>query len=316
MLQAEEKQRIREAAAEHIARHEMSDGELARTAGINVSYMSAILNGKETVGRDSVVIKDKYYMQLAETIGLQLDKSYWGKVDTREFIEIIQQLEQAKAQGMTKTLICNTGKGKTYAVRKFEKAHPNYTYVITINSLMSMADIIKELLRQMRLEVKTCKALRMYDIIMRFRDLRHSGKRPMLILDEAENMSPATMRMIKGLYDGICENKHASIVLIGTDQLETMMVTEKARGRVAAPQFYRRFKAGIRHIKTLPVEKAFVPFFEQFGVKDMGLRKLLCELCENYGELHDYLEPALKAADGDGEELTEVYFRRMYNMPR
>jgi hypothetical protein len=79
-----------------------------------------------------------------------------------------------------------------------------------------------------------------------------------------------------------------------------------------APQFYRRIKAGIKHI---PSDKNFKPFFEKMNVDDKGLRKLLNERCNNYGELHDYLEPVLKEADVKGQPVTESFFRLYHNMP-
>jgi DNA transposition AAA+ family ATPase len=242
-------------------------------------------------------------------------KPYWGYVQTREFMELVTQMEEARARAITKTLICNTGKGKTYAVKKFRDNFPACTYVITINSLMTLGDIINELLQQLGLPERGNRAMRVRQCIMRLRELRHSGYSPVLVLDEGENMTAETMRMLKGLYDGICEDRHAGIVLIGTNQLLRKMERNRKRDGDAAPQFYRRFKAGIRLVRELPAEKAFTPFFEKFGITDKGLRRLLCGLCDNYGELNAYLEPAMREADERSEELTETFFRVMYNMP-
>lgn len=46
----------------------------------------------------------------------------------------------------------------------------------------------------------------------------------------------------------------------------------------------------------------------------MELRILLRGLCGNYGELHDFLEPALREAAEDGVPLTDQYFRVKYKI--
>jgi hypothetical protein len=43
---------------------------------------------------------------------------------------------------------------------------------------------------------------------------------------------------------------------------------------------------------------------------------LLCALCDNYGELHDYLEPTLKECGSKNIELTEEFFRLKWNENR
>jgi len=85
----------------------------------------------------------------------------------------------------------------------------------------------------------------------------------------------------------------------------------KRKDRGGVPQFYRRIKASIRYINAIA---DFKPFYEKY-VEDKSLRRLLTTLCENYGELHDYLEPAMREADDQGQSLNESFFRIMYNMP-
>ena len=58
------------------------------------------------------------------------------------------------------------------------------------------------------------------------------------------------------------------------------------------------------------MDRKYTPFMDL--VEDIRLRKLLVGLCDNYGELHDFLEPAILSAKKDGKPLTEEYFRTMY----
>jgi DNA transposition AAA+ family ATPase len=318
-MQTELKREIADRANQYMKDNNLKAVDFGRDVNVNESYLSNILNYKfeASAGDNKLVpIKDTYFKRIAEVVGVSVEKKYWGWVETREFEELVGMIKDAKEKTITKTLICATGKGKTYAVNKFKTNFPANTYVITINSLMNLSDIINELLYLLNLPVRGSKAARIREVIMKFRELRRNGHRPLLILDEGENMNGGTMRMIKGLYDGICQDHYASIVLMGTDQLLKKMESNRKKDKEAAPQFYRRFKAGLRVIKEVPVNKAFVPFFSKFGITDKGLRSLLCEICDNYGELHDCLEPAMREADEQGEELTEDFFRIMYNMPK
>jgi len=45
------------------------------------------------------------------------------------------------------------------------------------------------------------------------------------------------------------------------------------------------------------------------------LRKFLQTECENYGELHDVLVPALREAENAGKSISEDFVRQLFNMP-
>ena len=130
-------------------------------------------------------------------------------------------------------------------------------------------------------------------------------------VSEVHEVYLQVIQMLKGLYDGVIN--YASVVMIGTSQLTDALQKLSHSNKNGAPQFFRRIKAGIR---VIPAHKDFKPFFQKFKIDDKGLRDLLTRLCNNYGELHDYLEPALREADEAGQPLTEQFFRVMYNLPK
>ena len=75
------------------------------------------------------------------------------------------------------------------------------------------------------------------------------------------------------------------------------------------PLFFRRFKAGIRHVR--PIDRTFARFLEGRGYSK-DLMKLLRLNADNYGELADYLEPSIREADRRGEPLTKEFFESMF----
>ena len=115
---------------------------------------------------------------------------------------------------------------------------------------------------------------------------------------------------MKALYDGVVG--YAGLVLIGTTQLTRSLAKLKNKDRQGMPQLYRRIKAGIRHINPVP---DFSIFYAKYQV-EKPLVKLLDSLCENYGELHDYLEPVLREADEQEVPISEDLFRLVHDMPK
>ena len=132
-----------------------------------------------------------------------------------------------------------------------------------------------------------------------------NGFNPILIFDEAEYLNLRGLLSIKTIYDylkDIC-----AIVMIGTSDILNKL--EKSRKKEGMPQFIRRFKAGIRNVR--PIDRTFARFFEG---KEIGrdLKKLLCVNADNYGELADFLEPAIREADRRGVPLTKEFFLSMF----
>lgn len=290
----------------------LTQNDLAKHAKINAGYLSNMLRNNYSVqvdGKD-VEIADKWFFKLAEAIGFAVKKQYWAIVQTKEFEKMIHELRVAKTESKVITIINDTGLGKTYAVEKFCQVHPQHTYKITVNGLHKVRDILSELAGMLGVPTRYTPIDTLWAIAKRLKDLKMMGHQPLIIIDEAENLKLPVIQMLKGLYDYI--TGYASIVMIGTGQLIDSLNRMARSNRNGAPQFYRRIKAGI---KIIPVFNDFKPFFEKFKVDDKGLQKLLISICNNYGELHDYLEPALREADEQEKKLTEMYFRTMYNMP-
>jgi transcriptional regulator with XRE-family HTH domain len=300
----------------------LTAAKLAVDSGVNKSYMSYILNGQltyQSTDDTMVEIPDKYYVQVARFIKFPLEKTYWPHVDTREYVEIMHALKEAKEEHTMKMLFIDSGAGKTYAFEDFKKQNPLYTYTITMHTDLTVNDMFNELVRQMDIPNKGSKGWKRAQTIIKLREIRKDGGNPVVLIDEGENMNTRMRQTIKGFYDGILG--YASIAVLGTPDLEGMMKDAKAKGVDGGPQTYRRFRAGMQKIKLEQNKaKRFEPFFT--ALQDMGmpiedgLQELLVEICDNYGELHNFLEPALRKADKKNTRCTEDFFRLMYNLPK
>ena len=149
----------------------------------------------------------------------------------------------------------------------------------------------------------------MRDIVAHLKQLKLQGLKPMLVFDEAEYMKQPALCAMKELYDAL--NSICAVVMIGTDQLIKNIERLKKRNKDGIPQLYRRIKFGIR---VLPlIDRTFKQFLNDISDKD--LIKFLLTNCDNYGELHDALVPAMREADKAGVPLTENFVRTVLSIP-
>lgn len=300
------------AAQEYAKQSNLSNNDVAQKSKINGGYISNMFRNQftVTVAGKPVEIADRWFYRLAEFCGLAIKKDYWPIVQTRQFIEVVSALETAKKSSRISVIICDTGLGKTYSVDKFMHNHRQHTYKVTVSDVHKLRDILNEILDQLHIEQGWSSSTKLALISAKFKELKRNGASPILIIDEAENLKSPVIKSLKALYD-LC-NGYVSICLIGTSQLLRDLDKMKKRDKNGIPQFCRRIKACIRNVSTM---YDFNHFFEKHNV-EKPLRRLLNELCDNYGELHDYLEPALREADERDEPLTEELFRLIYNMPK
>lgn len=300
------------AAADYAKKNNLTNSDIATKSKINNSYISNMMRNIFTVQADgkTVEIAEKYFFKLAEFCDINLKKQYWHTVQTNQFVGVIAALENAKATGRISVIICETGNGKTFTVDKFVHTHPQHTYKITVSDMHNLKDILGELMDHLRIEQGWSNASKMIRITNKLKELKRSGARPIIIIDEAENLKLPVIKSLKAMYDFV--NGYTSIALIGTPQLTSRLEKMRKKDRPGVPQFCRRIKSSIREISSVG---DFKPFFEAFKIVDRGLQKLLNSLCDNYGELHDYLEPFLREADENDWPLSEEKFRLMYNLP-
>lgn len=305
----EEKQQIVKAAQTYMADKGISQNELAKLTGVNASYLSNILKGvfsftNSRTGEESP-IADKWFQAIADRIGFKLQKEYWPLVQTEQFIDIVKELTEAKEGAGTRIIIGETGCGKSYTVERFRLAYPQGTYVVTCNQNDKICDLVRKIQQALKVSFDGSVSYRIDRISMELSRIADNGQHPVLIFDEAEYLTVRGLLSIKTIYDylkGIC-----GIVMIGTTDILDKL--ERSKRREGMPQFIRRFKAGIHNVR--PIDRTFAKFFDGRGyAKD--LINLLRMNADNYGELADYLEPALREADAQGKPLTKEFFESMF----
>ncbi|GIM53726.1 AAA family ATPase [Capnocytophaga cynodegmi] len=308
MITTNQKEQITQALNTYITQHGISANEIVKRTGVNESYISSIINGKTTIGKSE--IKDKWYLLLADFLGVKLQKEYWTMRETPQLYRMLATLEDAKENGTTNIVIGETGCGKTYISNLFIKANPIDTFKVVVGSLDTIGDLLDKVIDVLKIATPKTKSKKIGEIAKKLKQLKLEGQKPHLIFDECEYMKQPALCSMKELYDalfGIC-----GITLIGTSQLIDNLEKLRKKNRAGIPQFYRRVKFGIRELPT--IDRTFSDFLSD--IEDKKLLNFLKSNCDNYGELHDVLVPAMKEADRTGNPLTEDFVRTILGMPK
>lgn len=305
---------ISQALQSWLTDNQFSAAEFGKNFGIPTSYLSQIVNGKFEMPNESdqpTPIADKYFIAIAEAIDFNIvpQSVDWKFQPTPQALMTLSVLEDAKRHGYTNIIIGATGSGKTYITDAFVKRDPKFSFKITVGSTDSITNLLDKVLEELRLPIVNSKSKKISSIIAKFTEMRRAGGSPILIFDESEYMKQPTLANIKEFHDHL--NGKAGVVLNGTDQLLTKIERLKKKNAPGIPQFYRRVKFGIRQIPA--IDTRFQVFLQ--GIQDKGLVKFLQNICENYGELHDALLPAMREAERRNEPLSENLVRTILNIP-
>lgn len=307
------KKQIIAALEDFLTENSYSANEFAAKSDVPSNYISYMRKGTYFIpveGKE-VPIQDKYFRMVAQSINFNLgEKDIWKPRQTPQLMQILSYLEDARIYGYTTIIIGDTGCGKTYATDIFIKQNPKDNFKITVGSMDTIQDLLDKLCASMRIPFAGSKSRKINAIIKELNKMKLNGRNPAVIWDEAEYMKQATLCNVKEMHDHLYGK--CALILMGTDQLKNKIEKLKNKNAPGMPQFYRRVKYGIRELRS--IDTRFVEFLT--AIEDKNLVKFLQRECENYGELHDILVPAMREAERLNEKLTEAFVRKVLNLPK
>lgn len=306
-MTTEQKNKIVDALELYLTKFEMSANAFVEKAGINEAYITNMRNRTFMVAKTE--IRANWFEAIANTIGFELHKNYWKTVLTNQTTTMLAVLQDAKDFGYTNVIIGATGSGKSYTAQLFANVNPQHLFIIKVGSSDNLSDLIQKILDVAKIPTAKTKSKNIGGIIKYFQKLKFEGHKPMIIFDECEYVKQPTLCMMKELVDGLL--KHCAIILIGTDELTDKLDKMRKRKVEGIRQFYRRLKFTIRILPS--IDTTFKQFLNE--IEDSKLKGFLQRNCDNYGELHDALVPAMREADRTGQPLTENFVRKVLNMP-
>ena len=295
------KQEVVQALEQYLSTHNISQGELATKSGVNASYIIAMRKGEYFI--KSTPIADKWFNRIASFIGFVIEKQYWTVQPTLQMKSILAALKDAKENGETAVIIGETGSGKTFISKMFAQKNPTEVFIVTVGAADNISDLVDKVLAALNVSpTSKSKSAKIRLIGSTMKKLAESGAEPVLIFDESEYMKQPALCALKELYDAL--NTWAALVMLGTQQLVDNIEKLKKRQKTGIPQLYRRIKYRMRPLP--PIDRSFKEFLT--GI-DVNLRKWLQKNCDNYGELHDVLVPAMREAERTNQPLTEDFVK-------
>lgn len=310
------KQEIVKALKSYMSEHNMKPADVSTKTGVNQGYLSLILaegsNFMYNANGQNGFIANKHFFALANLCGFKLEKEYWQLQPTPQMAATLAHLQSANEAAQTLAIIGETGSGKTYSVDLFALKFPMSTFVVTAGSSDTLNDLIDKIMEAMSIPNEMVrKSAKIRAIAQKMRTIKFSGVTPTLIIDESEFLKQPGLCAIKGIHDFVKD--YGSLVLIGTSQLVDNIERLKKRNTAGIPQFHRRIKMGLRILPNINTTTQFELFLNE--ITDRELKKFLLRNCNNYGELHDVLVPAMREGDRLGEPLTMELVRKVLNLP-
>lgn len=306
------KQSIVQAVKSYMEQHALKQADVSKKANVSNAYLSLMLkegsNFMYDAGGKQGLIPAIHFYNLATFVGFATNKEFWETQPTDQFMATLSNLKDAKEVGSTVLIIGSTGSGKSYSAGVFASKNPHDTFIVKVGSSDNLGDLIDKIIDTLKISAARTKSAKLRDIAKFMFQLKGQGHTPQLIFDECEYMKQPTLCAMKELTDEL--KGHCSIALIGTDQLTQNLDKLRKRNKPGIPQFYRRIKFGIR---ILPLIDRTYDLF----IRDLPreLKSFLQSECENYGELHDALVPAMREADRTGEPLTVQLVKKVLGIP-
>lgn len=301
------KMQIADALETYIAKYNLTQSEVAEKSGVNASYIIQVRKKDFTIksGDKRVSIADKYFKRLADFIGFATEKDYWPMRATPQSVSIFTVLKQAKEEAHTAVITGATGCGKSYICKLFAKQNPLDVFIVTVGSSDNLSDLIDKVLIALNISpIVRSKSARLMQIAKIMRSMAENGLEPTLIFDEAEYMKQPALCALKELIDAL--STWCALVLIGTSQLTDNIEKLRKKNRAGIPQLYRRIKYRIRPLPAIDTS-----FKEFLNGLETDAKRWLQKNCDNYGELHDALLPALKEGDRTGNKLDEIFIKQV-----
>ena len=284
----------------------LSQAAFAKLAGIDKAYVNQILNNKTHIG--STKIADKYYLAIANYLGVPITNMSWGHFNTYNFKKIINKLNTARERTERCGIDGKSGKGKTYACEMFKKRYPSNTFYVKCSAI----DNAKELAQSIANEVGSSDAGTKGKIIKNACEhLINMGNNPMLIIDEAENLKKprgAGIEMVKVIAD-LLEGKVA-FAIAGLDVRKILLRGSK-RQRQGYMQTNRRFSMGWVECSDLTTDD--IDFVcHSLGITNTRALNWIYMNINDYDSLKRICVDAIEEAEKSGREVTKSLLEDLF----
>lgn len=188
-MTAREIERIVSAIADQRKRYE-SDGKHATAIGISDTAYSFIKSGQYSK------IADKNWLRIARELGVQLEGEAWKAAQTTTYLYITAQLEACQRGHINKAFCDLPDIGKTFTASLYAQTHKNVA-MIDCSVYRTRTRLIRRIARQLGIDADGSYYKVRDNMVEALKTLRD----PLVILDEAGDLSLDALRELKGLMN-------------------------------------------------------------------------------------------------------------------
>jgi DNA transposition AAA+ family ATPase len=263
----------------------ISQNEAAKKIGISAPYITYALkrnwDAVPTGGK-----KARFNAAIARRImkHLGIDTVIW-EIDN--YMITTNILIEAKKYQEHRIVDGSKGSGKTFAATQFAKKAPIETFLLTCSEDMNPKAFMVDLARLVGSDTTGDRR----KIRMGIGEKIKRMTSPLIIIDEGENLKPATYGSIKALYDDIKD--YCGIVLIGANNYLDNLRKKAGAGKGCFPQIYSRFSAEPGLLSDMTKEDLILAC-EANGITDKETINSLHKRCTDFRELDTTIKGILR----------------------
>jgi DNA transposition AAA+ family ATPase len=197
-----QKEQVLQAFIQKVGKLGLSDAKAAKQIGVSSATLSNFRAGKWE-GMTDVIKKISNWVQELLT--------GWQAAQTANF-QIVQMLcKEAQDTQTSKAISYNPASGKTFAAKYFAANTPNVFYVGAVGD-MGKTQLLKQLCKVLGLSIQT----RLHEMLDSIIEALNSLEKPLLIIDEFDELQDSAMRVFKDLYNSCT----LGVVIIGGQHLK------------------------------------------------------------------------------------------------
>ncbi len=276
--------------------------EIVKLSGVNKATVNLISRGIEFNGNTR--ISDKYYKQIANAIGLKLEKAYWQHFNTFNFKQAILTFENARKNKERRGIDGNTGLGKTYAATAFKKKYPAIVTLVKCDEIANTKEFVISIAEE--LEVPTFGTK--HKILKAVVEKLKSKDEAFLMIDEFENSKKGIIPVIKYLADEL--EGVVPIVVLGID-VEKMLSNAAKKEKQGFIQVNRRWSFGWTFFNQ-DITEDIENICELVGIERKTVINWLKARVRDFGSLENIITAVLIEHEKSEEPITTEMLNELF----
>lgn len=295
-------EQIPQAIERYMAETEANQPDVAKVSGVGITYVNQILKRKTHIG--STEIKDKYYLRLAQAVGLEIKTEVWQHFNTANFQQMIIKIQECRATAERATIDGDTGSGKTHALRQYLKRYPNETFIVTCSAVENAKEFAVNIGEAVGVETFGTAGTIIKKVVKKLLQC----EQPILIIDEAEHIGKKTgyINIIKSIADGLDGKVGFMLVGMGINEI---LKKGYERNKQNFRQTARRF--GRRENLLSDISEDIEQICQSLSLSQT-VANWLKKRVQNFGDLEIIIKDAFAEAEKSGSAINVELLNTLY----